>query len=122
MEEYDGITILATNLRKNIDEAFTRRMQFIVEFPFPDEEMRRRIWSIIFTKEMPISEEVNLDVLAERFRLSGGNIKNIALAGAFCAAGDGGVVQMTHLIHAVRREYQKLGRTWDDSTAIQENP
>ena len=122
MEEYDGITILATNLRKNIDEAFTRRMQFIVEFPFPDEEMRRRIWSIIFPKEMPISEEVNLDVLAERFRLSGGNIKNIALAGAFCAAGDGGVVQMTHLIHAVRREYQKLGRTWDDSTAIQENP
>jgi SpoVK/Ycf46/Vps4 family AAA+-type ATPase len=112
MEEYEGIAILATNLRQNLDEAFLRRMQFIVEFPFPDEENRRQIWQVTFPEEAPIGEDVDLGVLARGVRLAGGNIRNIALAAAFQAASDGKVIRMSHLLKATRREHQKLGRNW----------
>jgi hypothetical protein len=115
MEEYDGIAILATNLRKNIDEAFLRRMQFIIDFPFPDEEERRRIWEVVFPREAPIAGDVDFGVLARSIRLAGGNLKNIALAAAFYAASDGGVIQKEHLTNATRREYQKLGQSWSES-------
>jgi len=114
MEEYRGISILATNLRQNLDDAFTRRLQAIVEFPFPDEEYRRRIWQSIFPPEAPIGKDVRFEVLAKEVRLAGGNIKNIALVAAFYAAADGGVIQMSHLIQASHREYQKLGRAWNE--------
>ena len=113
MEEYQGISILATNLRQNLDEAFVRRLHAIVEFPFPDEEYRRRIWATIFPKETPIRDDVRFDLLAREVRLAGGNIKNIALASSFYAAADGGVVQLSHLIHAAHREHQKLARSWN---------
>src|SRR2546428_4294711 len=64
MEEYDGIAILATNLRQHLDEAFVRRMHVIVEFPFPDEEDRRRIWEVTFPSEAPIGEDVSFPRLA----------------------------------------------------------
>ncbi len=115
MEEYDGIAILATNLRQNLDEAFVRRMHFILEFPFPDEEYRRRIWQVMFPSEAPIGDDVDFSVLARDVRLAGGNIKNIALAAAFYAASDGKVIQMPHLTRAARREFQKLGRTWNEN-------
>ncbi len=115
MEEYEGITILATNLRQNMDEAFVRRMQFIVEFPFPDEEHRRRIWQVSFPCEAPLGSEVNFVVLAREIKLAGGNIKNIGLAAAFYAASDGGVIGRPHLLQAARREFQKLGRTWNET-------
>jgi len=115
MEEYDGIAILATNLRKNIDEAFLRRMQFIIDFPFPDEDERRRIWEGVFPREAPIAGDVNFGFLARTVRLAGGNLKNIALAAAFFAAGDGGVIRKEHLTNATRREYQKLGQSWGES-------
>ena len=110
MEEYDGIAILATNLRQNLDEAFTRRLVFTVHFPFPNEASRQRIWTGIWPSATPIAEEVDLAWLSRQFKLSGGNIKNIALAAAFLAAEDGGVVTMTHLRHATKREYQKMGK------------
>ncbi|HEX8853780.1 MAG TPA: ATP-binding protein, partial [Pyrinomonadaceae bacterium] len=110
IEEFDGIAILATNLRQNMDEAFVRRMQTIVEFPFPDEEYRRRIWGSVFPREAPLGEDVEFDALARTIRLSGGHIKNIALASAFYAAADGRVIRTPHLMRAARREYQKLGR------------
>ncbi|WP_298269391.1 ATP-binding protein [Geobacter sp.] len=113
MEEYEGIAILATNLRANMDEAFVRRMQAIVEFPFPDEAQRRRIWEVVIPDRVPLGDDVDFGLLAREVRLAGGNIRNIALAAAFCAAADGGSVTMGHLMQAVRREYQKLGRTWD---------
>jgi len=113
MEEYDGITMLATNLRQHMDEAFVRRMHFIVEFPFPDEEHRRRIWEVTFPREAPLGEKVDFVALAREVRLAGGNIKNIALAAAFHAASDGKVIRMAHLIRAAGREHQKLGRTWN---------
>jgi SpoVK/Ycf46/Vps4 family AAA+-type ATPase len=109
MDEYEGIVILATNLRKNMDEAFARRIQFAVEFPLPDEADRLRIWSIIFPSEAPLAQDVDLRFMSQ-FKITGGNIKNIALYSAFLAVRDGSVIRMEHLIRATRREYQKTGR------------
>ena len=110
MEEYEGITILAPNLRKNIDEAFTRRIRFIVEFPFPDETHRRRIWQAIWPHATPLATEVDLDFMARQFKLTGGNIRNIALTAAFYAADNGKAVGMKHLIRATKREFQKMSK------------
>ena len=110
MEEYAGIAILATNLRQNLDESFLRRLAFTVHFPFPDEHDRRRIWSAIWPAQTPLTDDVDLAFLARQFKLSGGNIKNVALAAAFLAAEDDGPVTMTHLLHATRREFQKMGK------------
>jgi SpoVK/Ycf46/Vps4 family AAA+-type ATPase len=112
MEEYEGIAILATNLRQNLDEAFIRRLQFIIPFPFPDEEHRLRIWQILFPPQTPLAEEVNFEILAREIDLSGGNLKNIALNAAFYGVADRGIIEMRHLWQAAEREYQKLGRTW----------
>jgi AAA+ superfamily predicted ATPase len=113
MEEYEGIAILATNLRGHLDDAFVRRMQFIVEFPFPDEHYRQCIWEAFFPQEMPLGEDVDFKVLAREIRVAGGSIKNIGLASAFYAASDGGVIRMPHLLRAAHREHQKLGRSWN---------
>ncbi len=110
MEMYDGVAILATNLRQNLDEAFLRRLAFTVHFPFPDEHDRRRIWNAIWPAAVPLDAGVDFDFLAARFKLSGGNIKNIALAAAFLAAEQGCSVGMRQLVTAVEREYQKLGK------------
>ena len=110
MEEYDGMAILATNLHKNLDEAFVRRMHFTVEFPLPNEKNRRRIWEKIWPATTPRSSALDLDFMARRFELAGGNIRNVALAAAFLAADDGNVVEMSHLIRAIQREYQKMGK------------
>jgi AAA+ superfamily predicted ATPase len=120
MEEYDGIAILATNLRHHMDEAFMRRMQFIVEIPFPDEEHRGRIWETVFPSQAPLDSKVDCRWLAREIKLAGGNIKNIALAAAFSAANNGGVIEMSHIVQATRREFQKLGRSWDVSTAAEQ--
>jgi SpoVK/Ycf46/Vps4 family AAA+-type ATPase len=111
MEEYEGVAILATNLRTNLDEAFARRMHFTVEFPFPDEEYRARIWGGIFPSEAPLAADVDFATLARSFKLSGGNIKNIALAAAFLAADEEQPIGMKHLMQAAKREFQKVGRT-----------
>lgn len=109
MEEFEGITILASNLRANMDDAFVRRMNFIIEFPFPEEEFRARIWHSLLPAELPRAEDVDLHFLARQFKLTGGNIKNIVVAAAFLAAAENGVLTMRHLILATKREYQKLG-------------
>jgi len=115
MEEHEGVAILATNLSQHIDEAFLRRMHFIIEFPFPDQEYRKRIWQVTFPREAPLSQEVDFEALAREIKLAGGNIRNIALAAAFYAAANGRVIRMPHLWQAARREHQKLGRTWDET-------
>ena len=86
MEEHEGMVILATNLQKNMDEAFLRRMHFVVEFPFPDEEHRQRLWHSVFPSAAPLDSDIDFDFLARRLKLTGGNIKNIALNAAFLAA------------------------------------
>ncbi|MBP5606266.1 MAG: ATP-binding protein, partial [Ruminiclostridium sp.] len=88
IEEYNGIVILATNLVQNFDEAFKRRMKFLIDFPFPDAQRRREMWKKVFPPEVPLGE-IDLDFMVENFELSGSNIKNIALHSAFLAAADG---------------------------------
>ncbi|MFK0730899.1 MAG: AAA family ATPase [Gloeotrichia echinulata HAB0833] len=110
MEEYEGLAILTTNLRSNMDEAFVRRLRFIIEFPFPNEQQRRQIWEKVWPLQTPCSPDLNLDFLAHRFDISGAHIRNIALAAAFLAADNGKFVNMAHLIQAIHREYQKMGR------------
>jgi hypothetical protein len=110
MESYDGAVILATNLRSNIDDAFLRRLDIAIEFPFPDVEERQAIWRRLVPARAPIAEDVDLDLLAGKFRLSGGSIRNCSLAAAFLAADDGGMIAMRHLVQAVFAEYLKLGR------------
>jgi len=109
MEEHEGIVIMATNLSNNIDEAFVRRMHFIVEFPFPDEAGRQRIWKSLLPAEAPLGDDVDFQFLASRFKLAGGNIKNILMAAAFMAADSTGVINMEHLIKATVNEYKKVG-------------
>jgi len=110
MEAYDGVTILATNLRTNLDEAFTRRLQFAVDFPFPEFEDRLRIWQSLFPSDAPHSNELNFELLATRFKLAGGNIRNVIVNAAYLAATNGGEITMEHLLHSTRRELQKMGR------------
>ena len=110
MDEYDGVVMLATNLRKNMDEAFSRRMHFAVEFPIPEEPERYRIWRSIFPPETPLTEDTDIKFMARQFRITGGNIKNIALGAAFLAAEDGGYVNTESLVRATKREYQKMGK------------
>ncbi|MGQ0778511.1 MAG: ATP-binding protein [Pseudonocardiales bacterium] len=110
MEEHEGVVILATNLRKNMDEAFVRRLHVTIDFPVPDVDERRRIWTRIWPTEAPRAASLDLELLARQIDVPGGSIRNIALAGAFLAAADGGVVTMAHLVRATQREYQKMGK------------
>jgi hypothetical protein len=115
MEAYDGVVILATNLQANLDEAFTRRFHFITDFPFPDAADRERIWRVNLPAETPHAAEVDFGLLARRFRITGGNIRNIILAAAFLAARDEQPMSMSHLFHAARREFQKMGRLIEET-------
>ena len=118
MEAYDGVTILATNLRSNLDESFTRRLQFAVDFPFPEEAYRLRIWRTLFPTDLPRSADLDLAWLARRFKLAGGNIRNVIVGAAYLAASDGGQLRMEHLLHSTRRELQKMGRLIGDEDLI----
>ncbi len=109
MEEYEGMAILATNLSRNVDEAFARRMHHVVEFPLPDEALRCQIWARVFPPQAPVGQ-LDLGFLARRFKLAGGGIRSAALGAAALAAVDGGHIEMRHVAMAVGREYQKLGR------------
>jgi SpoVK/Ycf46/Vps4 family AAA+-type ATPase len=110
LEEHQGAVILATNLRKNMDDAFVRRIAHVVDFPIPSGDQRLRIWTGIWPSEAPRAPDLDLELLAQRIDLPGGNIRNIALAAAFLAATDGTAIAMTHLARAAHREYQKLGK------------
>jgi hypothetical protein len=110
MELFDGLAILTTNLRSNVDEAFTRRLDAVVDFPMPEEEDRRRLWGQNLGPSLPQGEDIALDFLARSFKLSGGNIRNIAVAAAFLAASESRAVGMRDLIRATEREYRKMGR------------
>ncbi len=110
MEEYEGISILTSNFHQNLDDAFTRRLNFIIEFQLPDEDARLSLWQGTWPVETPIAADVNLPRFAKRFELAGGNIRNIALSAAFLAAEEGQPVGSHHLLQATQREFQKMGR------------
>ncbi|MGZ4617477.1 MAG: ATP-binding protein [Frankiaceae bacterium] len=120
LEEYDGVALLASNLPHNIDEGFARRLTATVHFPFPDEQARRRIWSLVWPPQAPLAGDVDLDRLATEHKLSGGGIRAAALRAAFRAAGrastagapagSADLITMDDVLHAVRREFKKLGK------------
>jgi hypothetical protein len=109
MENYTGLSILTTNLRDALDKAFIRRLRFIVQFAYPGIEQRRLIWQRMLPSELPRGE-IDFDALA-RFDLTGGAIRNVALAAAFLAARDQRPLEMAHLVEAATKEYLKLEKT-----------
>jgi hypothetical protein len=115
MEERLGATILATNLKTNMDEAFVRRIRFSIEFPMPEYVERLEIWKHSMPAEMALADDVDLTVLAKRLRISGGSIMNICVGAASLAYRPGGVVNMEHLAHAAKRELEKLGHQYTES-------
>jgi hypothetical protein len=110
IEEYAGVVILASNLSKNIDEAFSRRMHYVVEFPLPDETHRERLWRGMFPAEVPLAQDVDFQFLARQFAIPGGDIRNVALEAAFLAAQNGKIVTMKQLATALARQMIKQGR------------
>ena len=110
METFDGIAILATNLRANLDEAFTRRLDVVIDFPLPDETLRLALWDKCLGEALPRSSDVDLSFLAAAFELAGGHIRSAAVTAAYLAADAGRPVGMVDLVGAVAREYRKLGR------------
>ncbi|WP_158887993.1 ATP-binding protein [Amycolatopsis anabasis] len=115
MESFDGIAVLTTNLRSNLDEAFTRRLDVVVDFPVPDADQRLALWDRCLGPELPRSSDVDLAFCAKSFELAGGSIRACAVTAAYLAAEADRPVAMADLIAAVRREYRKLGRLLLDS-------
>jgi AAA+ superfamily predicted ATPase len=114
MEDYDGLAVLATNLRHHIDEAFIRRLHVTVDFPFPDVAERLRIWRACLPRSVPLAEDVDLAAMA-RHRLTGGNIRNVLLGAAYLAAEEGAPIGQAQLVAATRRELQKMGKLVTES-------
>ena len=110
IEAYEGISIVTTNLLGNIDEAFIRRFSYVVHFPFPTPEYRRKIWRNIFPADVPLSKTIDFEYLADRFELSGGNIKNIAINASFIAASASRDITMKDLLISVANEISKTGK------------
>ena len=115
IEAYAGVSILATNLLQNFDEAFRRRISYMVHFPMPDVNLRRELWETIFPKETTISKEVDALMLAQAFDLSGASIKNAALHGALLASAEGSDVRMCHILDGIRNEYGKQGKSFSST-------
>ncbi len=118
VEAYDGVSVLATNYKHNIDPAFFRRMKYIVEFQFPDPDTREMLWSTTIPKDTPLADDVDIRFLAEKFEFVGGNIKNCILNAAFLAAADpesDGKVHMKHYLNAIKYEFVKVGKVFTKS-------
>jgi SpoVK/Ycf46/Vps4 family AAA+-type ATPase len=110
IERFEGVVVLTTNHEKGIDEAFARRIRFRIEFDAPDAEARRRLWRALLPAQVPLAPEVDLDLLAERYELSGGHIKEVALRAASLAKAAGTAVQQQQLLRSAEAEYRKLGK------------
>ena len=122
IEAFQGLLVLTTNMPANIDAAFARRLQFVVEFPFPDEPLREGIWRASLPPEAPVDPDLDFPALAQRYPLAGGNIRNIALSAAMFAAGEGTAIAMRHMVRGARREYQKVGKTSPDAPGFAWGP
>jgi SpoVK/Ycf46/Vps4 family AAA+-type ATPase len=109
LETYDGLVVLATNLQRNIDQAFLRRISVAVDFVLPEQPQRHAIWARSFPPTAPVAD-LDLEFLARQFKVSGGIIHNAALGAAFLAADEGTPISMRHAVLSMKREFQKLGR------------
>ncbi len=112
LERFDGLAVLSTNLRQNIDAAFARRLDFLVDFEEPGVDERETLWCGHLPAAAPLADDVSPRELAELYPIVGGLIRNAALAAAFRAAATGGLVTRDHLLRAIRREYAKSGRAF----------
>ncbi len=112
LERFEGLAILATNLRQNIDAAFVRRLEFVLEFVEPDREQRAALWKRHMPADAPLEPDLNFYELAALYPVVGGVIRNAAVAAAFRAAADGMLLCRNHFIHAIQREYEKAGRAF----------
>lgn len=111
LERFEGIVILTTNLDAAIDDAFDRRLNYKLDFPFPTAELRRRIWSRHLPPKAPIDlDDDELSYLADHFELSGGSIKNVVLRAAYAAAERGSTLNVENLEAASIQEYRELGK------------
>jgi SpoVK/Ycf46/Vps4 family AAA+-type ATPase len=110
MERFDGLAVLTTNLRGNLDEAFSRRIDVIADFPMPEDAGRLALWRMHLPSQLPQADDLDLDFMARQFRLSGGNIRNVCMTAAFLAADGDRSLMMADLIRGTEREYHKLGR------------
>lgn len=115
IEQFAGVTILATNNARNFDEAFRRRMTYFINIPMPDASTRRRIWEKVFPPELPIEADVRFEELAEQFELSGSSIKSIAVSAAYAAAAAGSGITRRCIFEALSIEYGKTGRLMSES-------
>ncbi|GAA6614512.1 ATP-binding protein [Scytonema sp. NUACC26] len=113
MEAYQGLAILTTNLKSSLDQAFLRRLRFVVSFPFPDSKLRAEIWRRVFPQQTP-TQGLDFEKLAQ-LNLAGGNIRNIALNAAFTAAQAEEPIMMKHILSAAHSECMKLERTLTDT-------
>ncbi|MFE1507603.1 ATP-binding protein [Streptomyces sp. NPDC058726] len=109
LESFDGIALLTTNLRANIDEAFTRRLDLVVDFPFPDAGQRLALW-VHSLSRVPCAEDIDAHEVARDFDLAGGSIRSAVVTAAYAAADRGGPVTTADLLEGARREYRKAGR------------
>jgi SpoVK/Ycf46/Vps4 family AAA+-type ATPase len=106
---YDGLVVMATNLQGNIDQAFLRRIHVAIDFPLPDEAERRRIWEHAFPAGAP-REAIDAAFLARQFKVTGGIIRNAALAAGFFAAEADAPISMDLVMRGLEREFEKMGR------------
>ena len=128
LEGYQGLAILATNIKSGLDDAFTRRLRFSITFPKPDESHREQIWRKVFPAETPL-DGLDYAYLAKTFKLAGGSIYNIALNAAFMAATADMPVGMAQVLEAVRVELSKEDRLlnekdflWQEATHAHPSP
>ena len=112
LERFEGLTILATNLRQNVDPAFLRRIEFVLDFEEPGSAEREALWRCHLPKSAPLASDVDVAELAALYPIVGGLIKNAAVAAAFLAAGDSTRIERRHFLRAIRREYEKAGRAF----------
>ena len=112
LERFEGLAILTTNLRRNIDEAFIRRIEFVVELDVPSADQREALWRAHMPDAAPVGADLDLAELAGRYPVVGGLIRNAAVAAAFSAAGNGGAITREHVLLALQREYEKHGRAF----------
>ena len=112
VDSFDGLVVLATNLRGNLDEAFMRRLDVVVEFDEPGPDERCLLWRCHLPARAPVAEDVDVEMLAELYPVSGGVIRNVVLCAAYHAAEHGGPITQSMILDCVRREYQKSGRSF----------
>jgi hypothetical protein len=116
LDSFEGIAILTTNFGSAIDPAFKRRLTYRVTFPFPDEEMREQLWRSLIPQQVPVAGKIDFAGLSQRFRLSGGYIRNAALRAAFLAVEEGSSLTHEHLERAIRMEFREIGKLAESGT------